>query len=208
MMSSVDIKEDLGQHGYVFLRNFFNKEEIINARNAVIDFADNMYNCIDISECKYNAKQGNPASRIFLNENKILSQNIHVTQIGEHTKLFDLLKNIYGTEPKCYPEKWFRFYKKNEGTQKHIDWICPENLNRYTAWIPLGNCKNGISICRGSHTMSLDMPIHERLNYKGEWDTTEFYVGDLVLFDVRCLHKGLKNTEDYYRISMESRWYI
>ena len=42
----------MSTNGYVFIKNFFNPEEVIKARNDVIDFTHEMFDCVDLSEKK------------------------------------------------------------------------------------------------------------------------------------------------------------
>lgn len=40
------------------------------------------------------------------------------------------------------------------------------------------------------------------------WHTTDYTVGDLVIFDSRIIHATSKNYCDAFRLSLDFRWYI
>lgn len=40
------------------------------------------------------------------------------------------------------------------------------------------------------------------------WHTTDYTVGDLVIFDSRIIHATSKNYCDSFRLSLDFRWYI
>ncbi|MDF2653384.1 MAG: phytanoyl-CoA dioxygenase, partial [Paenibacillus sp.] len=100
--------------------------------------------------------------------------------------------------------------------------------NVYTVWSPLGDISyemGGLAICLGSHRFeelkasygSKDAdrdgvnhytgdPLVITEKFGGQWATTEFQAGDVLIFGMFLMHCSLENTTNQYRISVDARY--
>lgn len=89
----------------------------------------------------------------------------------------------------------------------------------WTAWIPLGDCPQelgGVTVLRGSHREGLQsvQPAYGAggvgINTEGmpyEWFTTDYSIGDVLVFHSLTIHRGLPNlTPDKARFSVDYRY--
>jgi ectoine hydroxylase-related dioxygenase (phytanoyl-CoA dioxygenase family) len=104
--------------------------------------------------------------------------------------------------------------------------------NLYTVWTPLGDVpmeKGALALCLGSQYFeqvkqiygSLDVdadntnggvltedPIEIVDKFGGQWATTDFRAGDIILFGMFILHFSLRNTTNSYRTSVDTRFQL
>jgi hypothetical protein len=82
--------------------------------------------------------------------------------------------------------------------QKDVDAFCE---NRRPDWKEMGGGGN----IRGGGALSHN-PVKLRENLGGRWLTTEFEMGDVLLFSVNTVHASLDNASDRIRLSSDSRY--
>eukprot|EP00455_Lapot_gusevi_P006511 TRINITY_DN12781_c0_g1_i3.p1 TRINITY_DN12781_c0_g1~~TRINITY_DN12781_c0_g1_i3.p1 ORF type:complete len:120 (-),score=5.24 TRINITY_DN12781_c0_g1_i3:30-389(-) len=91
-----------------------------------------------------------------------------------------------------------------------------------TCWIPFGDYtkyEGTLAVCKQSHLLT----GFSESDYLGEakaelpesfpefqehatWVTTDFRMGDMVVFDIRTIHASTANLSSNYRMSMDTRW--
>eukprot|EP01084_Bolivina_argentea_P303720 524444_1 len=151
--------------------------------------------------------------------------------LAHNKNLINCLNNIlYPQTTFAHPRNIFRilFPKHNYWkTPPHQDWIYIQGTkNVYTSWIPLDNTPKEmgpLSILIGSHKYDI-LPIvkcegaggmgiddifieNELINKKGcIWGTTDFNMGDVLLFNSYNVHKAMDNNSDKLRISCDFRY--
>ncbi|MCD9023164.1 phytanoyl-CoA dioxygenase family protein [Cohnella silvisoli] len=108
-------------------------------------------------------------------------------------------------------------------TPPHQDYFYIKGTpDTFTCWIPAGNCPGelgGLAVMPKSNHLGMleHEPMqgtgghgvsHERCEQLGlPWLTTDFRIGDLLMFHGHTLHKALDNrTEDRLRVSLEYRF--
>ena len=152
-------------------------------------------------------------------------QSFH--EIAHCREIMDLLEQIRGCPMMPQPQKvarlWFPKFTEHT-TPIHQDFVhfqgTPDNL---TCWSPVGDCPRelgGLAILRGSHrvdqvlehhfslgagSLHVDPLVHRELG--DEWLTTDYRVGDTLIFPFLTIHKALPNlTEDRLRVSLDNRY--
>ena len=194
--SSINIINKLNTNGYIYIKNLLPKELIKLAKEDII---------------KYYQK-----NNYFNWYSKELCLNQHIINLTECGQLHDIFKKIYTNNIfSTFKEKWIRYYKKDMCTNEHIDFISNDFNNdnmRYTCWIPLDNYKieNGVLYLKEkSHIIYKEnndfsiKTIFENCNIL----TTNYEIGDVVIFDTRMSHGSNKNLTNEIRVSIECRWF-
>lgn len=105
-------------------------------------------------------------------------------------------------------------------TPAHQDYVHIQGTEEtYTAWIPLGDCPRhlgGLAVLAGSHKCGV-LPTRAAYGAGGlgvdtdgldlTWVSTDYQVGDFVLFQSLTVHKALPNqTKDRLRLSVDYRY--
>ena len=143
----------------------------------------------------------------------------------------DMIAKIVGRPIMPHPQKiarlWFPKYTEHT-TPIHQDFVHFQgNFETLTCWSPLGDCPielGGLAVLPGSHkvkrvldhhfslgagSLFVDVPEQAKLNaaLAVDWHTTNYEVGDSLIFPALTIHKALPNlTEDKLRVSLDNRY--
>jgi hypothetical protein len=143
--------------------------------------------------------------------------------LKHHPLLIDLLERMLGGPILPHPRVLMRniFPEREEYTTKaHQDFPNVQGSTEvYTAWIPLIDCPmqvGPLQIAAGSHTAGVydfgiaggagGIEIQDPL--AGTWTSSDFAVGDVLLFHSMTVHKGVPNRSDRLRMSMDVRYQL
>ena len=143
---------------------------------------------------------------------------------GHWSEVVDMVEKIVGREVLPHPQKiarlWFPKYTAHT-TPIHQDFVHFQgNFQTYTCWAPIGDCPielGGLAVLPGSHKINKVMEHHFSLGagslcvnedeLLGEWHSTNYEVGDTLIFPALTIHKALPNlTEDRLRVSLDNRY--
>jgi ectoine hydroxylase-related dioxygenase (phytanoyl-CoA dioxygenase family) len=148
-------------------------------------------------------------------------------EIAHCREVMDLLERIRGCEMMPQPQKvarlWFPKFTEHT-TPIHQDFVHFQGTHdNLTCWSPVGDCPRelgGLAVLRGSHkvgrvlehhfslgagSLHVDPKAHDELN--DEWLTTDYEIGDTLIFPALTIHKALPNlTEDRLRVSLDNRY--
>ena len=139
-------------------------------------------------------------------------------------EVVNMVEKIIGREVLPHPQKitrlWFPKYTAHT-TPIHQDFVHFQgNFQTYTCWAPVGDCPielGGLAVLPGSHKVNKVMEHHFSLGagslcvhedeLSGEWHSTNYEVGDTLIFPALTIHKALPNlTEDRLRVSLDNRY--
>ena len=147
--------------------------------------------------------------------------------IAHSQGLLDLLERIRGCPMMPQPAKvarlWFPKFTEHT-TPIHQDFVHFQGTHdNLTCWSPVGNCPRelgGLAVLKGSHkvrrvldhhfslgagSLHVDPGVYDELD--NEWHTTDFEIGDALIFPALTIHKALPNvTEDRLRVSLDNRY--
>ena len=134
------------------------------------------------------------------------------------------MEKIIGTAILAHPQKiariWFPQFTDHT-TPAHQDFVHFQgSYDTYTCWTPVGDCPvelGGLAILPGSHKQNLVFDHHfslgagalavDHAQEEGTWLTTNYEIGDSLIFHSLTLHQALPNlTEDRLRISLDNRY--
>ena len=145
-------------------------------------------------------------------------------QSGHWHEVLDVLEKLTDKPVLPHPQKiarlWFPQYTDHT-TPIHQDFVHFQgNFETFTCWAPVGNCPielGGLALLPGSHKVNHVMDHHFSLgagalqihsdDIDGEWHTTNYEIGDTLIFLALTVHQALPNlTEDRLRISLDNRY--
>jgi len=141
--------------------------------------------------------------------------------LKHHKLLIDLLERMLGGPILQHPRVLMRniFPARDEFTTKaHQDFPNVQGTTEvYTAWLTLIDCPMAVGplqVAAGSHTAGVyefgiaggagGIEITDPLD--GRWVSSDFAVGDVLLFHSMTVHKGVPNRSDRLRMSMDVRF--
>ncbi len=143
---------------------------------------------------------------------------------GHWPSVVNVMEKIVGGEVLPHPNKiarlWFPQYVEHT-TPVHQDFVHFQgSYDTYTCWSPVGDCPielGGLAVQPGSHKRNTVFDHHFSLGagsltvdtdeHQGDWVTTDYEMGDALIFHSLTLHQALPNvTEDRLRVSLDNRY--
>lgn len=141
--------------------------------------------------------------------------------IQHHPNLIKIMEAILGEAVIPHPQMIGRtIFPQREAytTPAHQDFIPIQGTaDTYTAWFPLADLPvemGGLQIASGSHTKGVydikpamgagGMEVTDPLD--GTWVYNPFEQGDVLVFHSLAVHKGVPNSSDRLRMSMDARY--
>lgn len=228
------LRARLGSDGYLFLRNFFDSETVLKAREAIVNFlADN--NALVSGEPLLEAVMPRSGKEVRMTGQSVITHHPASLALFENKKLFDFFNRFFGEEAVTYDYKWLRAVGNENFTGCHYDnvYMGRGSQRVHTAWIPIGEIpvhQGTLAICEGSHNLDSfarlrntygvidvdrDMisdgwfstdPYEISNRFGGRWLTTSFNPGDILIFGLFTLHASTTNLTDKFRISCDIRF--
>ncbi|NRF90585.1 phytanoyl-CoA dioxygenase family protein [Paenibacillus frigoriresistens] len=234
LRSSNDILHDVGalrerieEDGYLLIRGFHDRDKVLNARTSILEKMDRMGK-LDRDTLLEEGVMADGSKSIFMGgTNEDLPALLNVLN-GDHIMRF--FDELLGEQSLTYHYKWLRAVGKGDFTGAHYDivYMGRGTQNVYTVWSPLGDVSyemGGLAICLGSHRFEelkrsygtkdsdrdgighyTDDPLVITEKFGGQWATTEFHAGDVIIFGMYLMHCSLENTTNQYRISVDARY--
>jgi hypothetical protein len=147
--------------------------------------------------------------------------------------LMAFMSRLLGGPAMKFDFNWLRVVPPGDNSPAHYD-ICfmGRGTHRlYTAWIPLGDVpfeQGPLTILAGSHrfkrlvetygAMDVDRdnveggfsndPVEMVDTFGGQWLTTTFKTGDILMFGMFTMHASLSNVSPSFRLSSDTRYQL
>jgi ectoine hydroxylase-related dioxygenase (phytanoyl-CoA dioxygenase family) len=221
------LRDRIEEDGYLLIRGFHHRENVLKARTSVLEKMDQMGKLNRDTLLEEGIIADGSKSIFMGGTNEGLPALLNVLN-GDHIMHF--FDEFLGEQSLTYHYKWLRAVGKGDFTGAHYDivYMGRGTPNVYTVWSPLGDVSyemGGLAICLGSHRFEelkrsygtkdwdkdgighyTDDPLVIMEKFGGKWATTEFQAGDVLIFGMYLLHCSLENTTNQYRISVDARY--
>ncbi|NGP44909.1 phytanoyl-CoA dioxygenase family protein [Bacillaceae bacterium SIJ1] len=155
-------------------------------------------------------------------------------QVVNSPKIMEFTERLLGGPTMTYDFKWPRAIGKGGNTGAHYDVVYMGRGTKsvYTMWTPFGDTSlelGTLALCLGSQhfkkiketygEMDVDRdnvatgwfsedPVEIVDEFGGQWATTSFEAGDMILFGMYMMHASLNNTTNRFRISADTRYQL
>lgn len=221
------LRERISEDGYLLLRGFHDREQVLDARRSILEKMDQMGK-LDRDTLLEEGYMADGSKSIFMGgTNEDLPELLNVLN-GDHIMCF--FDQLFGEQSLTYHYKWLRAVGKGDFTGAHYDivYMGRGTHNLYTVWSPIGDIDyslGGLAICLNSHHFEelkrtygtkdhdldnighyTDDPLVITEKFGGKWATSEFQAGDVLIFGMFLMHCSLENTTNQYRISVDTRF--
>lgn len=224
------LRSRLAEDGYLLIRKLHNRENVKAARRVVLENLqkaeqlDPAYPLMDgvIAE----GKRGK-----FWGGAKEITHTPEFLNVVEAPELMQFFSNFLDAPALTYDFKWLRAVSHGNFTGAHYDIVYMGRGTKevYTVWTPLGDLalEDGpLAMLVGSHKfdkirqtygeMDVDRdkvtgwfsndPVELVDTYGGQWQTTEFEMGDALIFGMYTMHGSLSNMTNRFRLSADTRY--
>jgi ectoine hydroxylase-related dioxygenase (phytanoyl-CoA dioxygenase family) len=242
LRSSNDILADtdaliarLQEDGYLFIRGFHDRNEVLDARKAFLRKLwekGNLDPSAPLEEGVLNHKKKGGLTGGTTDElEEDFPQFVDVVNAPSVMSFFD---RLLGGPSLTYDYKWLRSIGRGGNTGAHYDivYMGRGTRNVFTMWTPFGDIPpelGTLALLLGSQhydkikqtygQMDVDRdnvatgwftedPVELVDTYGGQWATTTFEAGDAIIFGMFMMHASLNNTTNCVRISSDTRYQL
>lgn len=228
------LRSRMEEDGYLLLRGLISKERALAGRRVVLErlAATGKLNP-DFPLMDGILAKG--ASGEYMGGKKEVTHSPNFLQLAECPELFEFFSSFFGEPAMTFNYKWLRAVGNEGGTKPHYDVVFMgrgETRNLYTCWVPLSDIGidgGPLAVLSGSHRLESYAKVrqtygkadvdrenidsnfsHDPLEiveqFGGQWQTTEFALGDVLIFGMYTMHAALENMTRRVRISADVRY--
>lgn len=231
ILDAAELQSRLDDDGYLFFRQLLDPHRLLDVRKqmlTVMQAGGWLVAGTDpldgIADPDARSTEGDPEYTDVYH--KVYSlESFH--RIAHCREVLDVLERVRGCEMMPQPQKvarlWFPQFTEHT-TPTHQDFVHFQGTHdNLTCWSPIGDCPRelgGLAVLKGSHKVNRVLDHHFSLGAGSlhvdpamhadagdEWHTTDFEVGDTLIFPALTIHKALPNvTEDRLRVSLDNRY--
>ena len=226
-----ELRRRIDDDGYLFFRQLQDPDKLLSLRREMLTVMQqggwlvagtDPVDGIAVQDAR--CTEGDPEYTDVYHEVYKL-QSFH--ESGHWREVLETIEKIVGRPIIPQPQKvarlWFPNYTDHT-TPIHQDFVHFQGShNNLTCWSPLGDCPRelgGLAVLKGSHkvrrvlehhfslgagSLQVDPAEHAELNQ--EWLSTDYQIGDTLIFPALTIHMALPNvTKDRLRVSLDNRY--
>lgn len=226
-----ELRRRMDEDGYLFFRKLVDPDALGELRREMLEVMAQNGWLVDGSDLMSGiSKEGVQCTEGDLEYSEVYHQVYRLQSfhaIAHRQELLSLVERIRDCPMLPQPQKVARLWFPNftdHTTPTHQDFVHFQGTwDNLTCWTPVGNCPQelgGLAVLHGSHKVnrvldhhfslgagSLNLNPDDYSEVNGEWLTTDFEMGDTLVFPALTIHKALPNlTEDRLRISLDNRY--
>lgn len=226
------LRAQFATDGYLLIRNLHPRDEVLTVRRQMLEILDRngrIDHSHPLDEAWIAANPGVAAGGGIGDAPGFIPQ-------VEHPRLMEFFARFLDGQPLTYDFKWTREVGTGEATGAHLDVVymgrgTPHLLTCWTPWGDIAPEQGTLAILVGSHRlpawervhatygrMDVDRdhvdgwfsndPRHLAATYGGQWATTTFSVGDVLIFGMRTIHASTTNTTPRFRLTSDTRYQL
>lgn len=228
---TAELQRRLEEDGYLFLRGLLDREQLLSLRRQMLTLMQaggwlvQGTDPVDgIANPDARSTEGDTAYTDVYHQVYRL-QAFH--EIAHSRGLIGVLERIRGCtmmpQPQNVARLWFPKFTEHT-TPIHQDFVHFQGTHdNLTCWSPIGDCPRelgGLAVIPGSHKVDRVLEHHFSLgagslhvdpakhsDVHDEWHTTDYKVGDTLIFPALTIHKALPNlSENRLRVSLDNRY--
>lgn len=172
----------------------------------------------------------------FMEGDRSITHAEAIKKVLEGPRPKEFFRKLLGEESRTFDFKWLRGVYREAFTGAHVDRVYMNRgtPNLYTMWTPFGDVTvemGCLAVCEASNSLEsfqnfqktyghLDVeavklkgtgwfttdPWEITQKFGGQWKTTDFSAGDVLIFNMGLVHMSTANLTDLLRISCDTRW--
>jgi hypothetical protein len=228
------LEQRVEEDGYLLIRGLIDRKAVIEGRRAIVNEIQKQ-GCLLEGSDPMEAIPSPQGKHPNIMGRKGITHTPQVRNVLENKALFEFFDGYFGTTPLTYDYKWLRAVKPPDNTGAHYDVVYMgrgTTTKLRTCWVPFGDipiAHGTLAICTGSHKLPGFQKLRETYGrmdvdrdrvkgwlsddpsemvdkFGGRWQTSDFRMGDVLIFGMYTLHSSLSNTSDRFRISADVRY--
>ncbi len=226
------LRARMAEDGYLFIRGLQDRDRVGEARRVVLENLEaNSQIDPDYPLDLGVAAAGKRGS--FFGGAKQVTHTPEFLSVVNSPEIMVFFERFLGGPVLTFDYKWLRAVGPGDNTGAHYDvvYMGRGTTNLYTVWTPLDDVTYDMGplvILAGSHQfdavketygkMDVDRdhvtghftnePIEMVDQYGGQWQTSEFSMGDVIILGMYTMHGSINNTSNQFRISTDTRYQL
>jgi hypothetical protein len=179
---TTQLKERIAEDGYLYLRNYFDREDVLAARREVVESLA-ARGLVDrgkpVMECSAVSRDKIPVEG---EEGRFPG----VRGVLQGERMLDLYRRLLGGDVRHYDYIWMRLMNPGQATGPHCDivYMGRGTSHLYTSWVPLGDVPlshGALMVLEGSHLLSSIVQdyLHMDIDKDRNWRRARFRHGRL-----------------------------
>ncbi len=220
----------MAEDGYLLLRGLHNTDKVKAVRKM---FTDNLTANEQLDpafppeECV--VMEG--ARGAFLGGSKQLTRNSTFLDMVESPEIMGFFADFLQGDILTFDFKWMRLVGPGDFSGAHYDivYMGRGTQNLYTCWTPITDVeysRGPLCVLVGANHEEKLVPTYGQMDvdrdhvtgafsndpiemvdlFGGQWKTTEYKMGDVVIFGMHTMHGALDNTSNRFRLSCDCRY--
>ncbi|MAS33105.1 MAG: phytanoyl-CoA dioxygenase [Anaerolineaceae bacterium] len=227
------LHQRMAEDGYLFLRGLIARDTVLEARHVIFEHMD-AQNALTPDTPLLEGVMPKGGRRVPMMGRDGIAHHPAVLPVIESPALFDFFAGYFAEPALTFQYKWLRAVGNEAYTGAHMDFVyMGQGSSRlHTVWIPFGDIpveQGTLAMCVGSHSMEsfarvrqtygqMDVdrdqiegwftkdPMEIVEKYGGQWLTSNFEAGDVMIFGMHTMHASTTNLTNRYRLSCDVRF--
>lgn len=232
---TVALRNRLQEDGYLLIRGFHKREQVLNARMEFLNKLGAMGRLDPHALVEDGIIGPENKGGMWGGSTEQLQPDFpQFLDVVNSPAVLDFFGRLLGGAAMTYDYKWPRAVARGGNTGAHYDvvYMGRGTKDLYTMWTPFGDIPlemGTLAMCLGSQhftkikqtygEMDVDRdnvatgwfsedPVEIVDRYGGQWATTAFEAGDAIIFGMYMMHTSLNNNTSHYRISADTRYQL
>jgi hypothetical protein len=229
------LRERFTTDGFLLIRGLHDRRKVLDARRAILEYLVSKQVVRGGSELMEGIVIASNTSVGMLSQSPV-ARDRSVLAILEGKPIFSLCERLLGEPAITFSYKWLRAIRHSEFTGAHYDAVYMGRGSKrlFTCWTPFGDIpvqQGTLAVLVGSHRlpefehlrntygrMDVDRdsiggggwftkdPLEPIEKFGGQWRTTNFQAGDVIVLGMFTMHASTNNGTDRIRISCDTRF--
>jgi len=229
------LRKRMEEDGYLLIRGLHDREAVAAARHEILEKLHERGMLAPdhpIQEGFYNPGYQEPVSTSAMANRELIRSGAFQAVVAG-TPVLEFFASFLGGPARSFDFHWLRTVGTGAESSIHYDAVFMNRGTRqlYSCWSPLGDLSlemGPLVLCLGSHRFEevkesygradvdrdliaghfSEDPVEIVDKFGGCWATTNFEMGDVVIFGMHTMHASLPNLSEKLRISVDSRYQL
>ena len=224
------LRARMEEDGYLLIRGLHDVEKVKGTRKFLLEKLDeneqiNRSHPLDAA-IPAKGKRG-----MFWGGNQKVTHQPPFLNLVESSEIMNFCEHYYNAPVLTYDYKWLRVVAPGSFTGAHYDivYMGRGTRNLLTCWTPISDVSFDMAsliVLVGSHRFNVIKETYGKMDvdrdhvtgsfsydpvelvdrYGGQWQTSEFKMGDVLIFSMYTMHASLDNTSGCFRLSTDTRY--
>lgn len=232
---TVALRNRLQEDGYLLIRGFHKREQVLNARMEFLNKLAAMGRLDPLALVEDGIIGSENKGGMWGGSTEQLQPDFpQFLDVVNSPGVLDFFGRLLGGAAMTYDYKWPRAVARGGNTGAHYDvvYMGRGTKDLYTMWTPFGDIPlemGTLAMCLGSQHFTKIKQTYGEMDvdrdnvatgwfsedsveivdrYGGQWATTAFEAGDAIIFGMYMMHTSLNNSTSRYRISADTRYQL